>query len=126
MKAPTLLLASLALAACATVPAASAGEAAAGLGQVVTVDGLKVRPIELLEDSRCAVSVQCVWAGRVRVLVEVSRSDGARQQRELTLGEPQNIDWGWLTLTQVVPIRQVPEPIEPAVYRFAFRLTPGP
>ena len=84
------------------------------------VGGVKVRPIELLEDSRCPALVRCVWAGRVRLLVEVVRDDGAHQQRELTLGEPQHIDWGTLTLSHVEPAKLAPGTIDPQACRFTF------
>ena len=121
----TPLLALLALAACATVPPASAGPTAA-LGETATVGGLRVRPVELLEDSRCPVLVRCVWAGQVRVLVDVTRGDGAHQQRDLTLGKPQNIDWGMLTLVDVQPPKLAPGTTDPRAYRFTFTLAPNP
>ena len=121
----TPLLALLALAACATVPPTSAGPTAA-IGETATIGGLRVRPVELLEDSRCPALVQCVWAGQVRVLVDVTRGDGAHQQRELTLGKPQNIDWGMLTLVDVQPPRLAPGTTDPRAYRFTFTLAPGP
>jgi hypothetical protein len=100
------------------------GGPAARIGEVALVDGLRVRPLELLEDSRCPARVQCVWAGQVRVLVEIHRSDGAHQQRTLTLGQPQNIDWGRLSLTRVDPPKLVPGTIDPRFYRFSFALSP--
>ena len=121
MKQATLFLV-LALSACATAPPLTSGGASAAIGEVATVGGLGVRPIELLEDSRCPATVQCVWAGRVRVLVEVTRADGAHQQRDLTLGQPQNIDWGWLVLTDVQPPKLAPGAADPRAYRFTFRL----
>ena len=121
-----LLVALLALASCATAPVPPASGPSAAIGKAAAVDGLRVRPIELLEDSRCPASVQCVWAGQVRLLVDITRGDGAHQQRELTLGAPQNIDWGWLTLTDVAPAKQAPGSIDPGAYRFTFRLAPAP
>ena len=122
MKQPALFLTVFALAACATAPPPPSGGASAAIGEVATIDGLGVRPIELLEDSRCPATVQCVWAGRVRLLVEVTRPDGAHQQRDLTLGQPQNIDWGWLVLTDVQPPKLAPGATDPRAYRFTFRL----
>ena len=120
----TPLLALLALAACATVPPASADPSAA-IGGTAIVGELQVRPLELLEDSRCPALVRCVWAGQVRLLVEVTRGDGAHQQRELTLGRPQNIDWGLLTLSDVQPPKLAPGATDPAAYRFTFRFEPA-
>jgi len=46
-------------------------------------EGLRVRPLEVLEDSRCPQNARCVWAGRLRVRVAV---EGAGE-REVILGE---------------------------------------
>ncbi|HVK79095.1 MAG TPA: hypothetical protein VM915_00650 [Verrucomicrobiae bacterium] len=46
-------------------------------------DGLSVRPLEVLEDSRCPQNARCVWAGRLRVRVAV---EGVGE-REVILGE---------------------------------------
>lgn len=44
--------------------------------------GLTVRPLAIIEDSRCPRNVQCLWEGRMRLRANVSGSDA-----ELTLGE---------------------------------------
>ena len=85
------LFAALALAACVTVPAASAttGTPTAGFGQTANVGPLLVRPIALLEDSRCPINARCVWAGRLVILAEVSFNGGSEQFRgNMTLGTP--------------------------------------
>ena len=121
-----LLVAPLALSACASLPTPPPDRPTAAIGETAIVGGIRLRPIELLEDSRCSANVQCVWAGQVRLLVDLTRSDGAHQQRDLTLGIPQNIDWGWLTLTQVAPPKLAPGTLDPRGYRFTFTLTPAP
>ena len=45
---------------------------AAGIGEIADLgDGLRVRPMEVLEDSRCPQNARCMWAGRLRVRVSV-------------------------------------------------------
>ncbi len=119
------LLAMLALTACATIPPPVSAIPTAGFGQVATLGDVRVRPVELLEDSRCPAMVRCVWAGQVRLLVDVIRSDGAHQQRELTLGQSQDIDWGVLTLTDVQPPKLAPGTTDSAAYCFTFRFEPA-
>jgi hypothetical protein len=112
------LLALMALAACATVPPGDYGNGpTAPLNEVANLDGLTVRPLEVLEDSRCPASVQCVWAGRVRIRAEVSGGG----IRELTLGEPVAVNGGTLTLVDVRPGKRTPEAIAPRTYQFTFR-----
>lgn len=111
------LLAGLALASCASVLPAPTGPA--GFGQVTAVEGVQVRPLELLEDSRCPASVQCVWAGQVRIRAQVT-DQGGRELRELTLGKPIAVGGGRLTLIDVQPPKLAPGTTGAAQYRFAF------
>jgi len=115
-------LVGLALAACATMPA-SAGSTAA-LGAFATVNGLKVRPLKVVEDSRCPIHAVCVWAGRVIVRTEI-RGGSWRQIRELELGKPQHIADGALTLVAVAPAQTTKGRTDPRAYRFTFDFQGG-
>lgn len=115
---PVPFLALLALAACTSIVPAAAGPA--GLGQVTAVESLLVRPLALLEDSRCPASVQCVWAGQVRIRAEIMSRSG-REVRELTLGKPIAVSGGMLTLIAVEPTKLAPGTTDPSAYRFSFR-----
>ncbi|MGD9968251.1 MAG: hypothetical protein AB7T59_17155 [Hyphomonadaceae bacterium] len=87
-----ILFAAFALAACASPSGASAplpphiqmdldqraaalraeGVVAAGINETADLGGgLRVRPLEVLEDSRCPRNARCVWAGRLRLRVNV-------------------------------------------------------
>ena len=112
------LIALLALAACTSVIAAPTGPA--GFDQVTAVESLQVRPLALLEDSRCPASVQCVWAGQVRIRAEIMASSG-REIREMTLGKPIAVAGGRLTLVAVEPPKVTPGTTGPSAYRFTFR-----
>lgn len=118
------LLAPAALAGCVTYNVRSDGIARAALGETVYVDGPKVTPLEVLEDSRCPINVRCVWAGQVRLKVRVHL--GARDEvRELTSGKPVQVADGSLELIEVQPDRVAGEPLDPAEYRFGFRFMGG-
>ena len=120
----TPLLALLALAACTSFPAApaTAGTPTAALNKTAYVGFWSIKPIAVLEDSRCPKSVQCVWAGQVRIRAKVM-SRGRREVRELTLAQPITVAGGTLTLVDVQPPRLRPGPIDPRHYRFTFRFT---
>jgi hypothetical protein len=122
MKAP-LALAAFALAACTTVPSAHAGPTA-GLGQVAYTNGLRVRPLEVLEDSRCPALVRCVWEGRLVLRAEVIGGSW-HQTRDLELGKPQQIADGTLTLIAAEPRKAAPGQIDPRAYRFTFDFQGG-
>lgn len=55
-------------------------------GETVKVKGISIKFLELVEDSRCPTGVNCIWAGRAIVKVEVT-SNGNKQERMLTFGE---------------------------------------
>lgn len=114
-------LAALALAACTTVPPPNTGPTA-GLNQVATVDGLRIRPIEVVEDSRCPAQVQCVWAGRLIVRARMN-GDGWTQVRDFELGAFQAVDRYRVTLISAEPPKATPAPIDPNAYRFTFAVS---
>ena len=119
---PILFLA-LVLAGCGTMPLpASDGIPRARLDERVYVDGPYVTPLAVVEDSRCPAGVQCVSAGRMRVLVRIDL--GARSEvRELCSDEPLQVADGTLSLVEVTPARA--EGMQPRAYRLGMRFAGG-
>ena len=114
----------LLLAACVTSHGGMLREGPARIGQTVSVDGPTVRPLAVVEDSRCPMDVVCVWAGRVVVRAEVGTGRG-KQEMQLTLGQPVQVADGALTLRQVGPASRQGKPIKPGDYRFTFEFAGG-
>ncbi len=110
-----IILAACALSGCVT-PGTSATP---GLGQVGLVDGLRVRPLAIVEDSRCPIDAVCVWAGRLVVRAEVS-GGGWRETFNFELRRPQPVPGGQMTLVEAAPGKSAARPIAPADYRFTF------
>jgi hypothetical protein len=50
-----------------------------GQSVVVTGEDVKIRFVEVSEDSRCPKDVTCVWEGRVVAVVEVTSGSSPRQ-----------------------------------------------
>jgi hypothetical protein len=122
MKLLIPIAAALALAACGpkSTPPPPPGPVA-GLGQAAEVNGLRLRPLEVVEDSRCPARVECVWAGRVRVLVAVGAPGGGEISRhEFTLGQAASVYGGMLTLVNVDPPKGSLGSLEREAYRFTF------
>jgi hypothetical protein len=122
-----LLLAPLALGACATIPPPAQGSdgiARAGLHQRVYVDGPYVTPIEVLEDSRCPMNARCIWAGRTRLTVKIDL--GSRSEtREIASDAPIQVADGTLSLVEVQPDRVAGAEFDPKKYRFGFTFAGG-
>ncbi|GGE94152.1 hypothetical protein [Sphingomonas prati] len=108
------------LAGCAT---AGAVEGPVRIGRTAHVGGPRVRVDRIIEDSRCPVDTQCVWAGRLIVRATVLGGTSSRQV-DLTLGEPVAIADGKLTLVAAVPDRSTGQRAN-AQYRFAFDFQGG-
>lgn len=92
------------------------------LGGTAQLSNLSVRPLAVLEDSRCPRDVTCIWAGRLRLRVALVPGG----EIELTLGEPHALPGGVGTLTLVAatpePWQRPPAGVEAgAASRFAFR-----
>lgn len=96
------------------------GVFAAGIGETADLGGgLTVRPLAVIEDSRCPSDVLCVWAGRL-----VLRASVSGVERELTFGQQLATPNGALVLAVARPSPrhnwpegEVPRP----AYRFGFR-----
>ena len=99
------------------------GTVTARLNEEVQIGDLRVKPLAVLEDSRCPVDVTCIWAGRVRLRVAVS---GAGEP-VMEIGQPVAVAGGRrLTLVAVAPLNWAHPPAgtDPnAPKRFAFRLS---
>jgi hypothetical protein len=99
------------------------GTVQARLGETMRLGNLTVRPIAVLEDSRCPRDVECVWAGRLRLRTAVSGVGVG--ETELILSQAFALPGGGsLTLVAAAPERlQRPPPgteTGPAT-RFTFR-----
>jgi hypothetical protein len=132
-KLSTALAAVLVLAGCSH-PLAPADDLrrTGRIGQTVRLGLVSVRPIQVVEDSRCPTDGQCVQPGRLRLRTEIISPNGARE-RVLTLGESTQIAGGTLTFMDARPLRIAQEPIRPEAYAFRFsylmptpRRTPAP
>lgn len=118
-------IAALALAGCtATTANPQPPSGPARLGQTVFVDGPRVTPIKVIEDSRCPMNARCVWAGRVVLRVKV---EGGAWKRtiDLTMGQPVQVADGGLTLVSVTPDKRTDVAIKARDYRFGFTFQGG-
>jgi len=57
------------------------------LGETILLENHSLTFKKVLEDSRCPKGVTCIWAGRAKVLVEISQHGKELYERELIFGE---------------------------------------
>lgn len=112
------------LAACATTGASLPDEGPVRFGQTAYAGGPTVKPVKLIEDSRCPSNARCIWAGRVVIRAVVTTGRGSRTQ-DLTLGDPVQVADGKLALVSVTPERATNARIKPSDYRFMFDFQGG-
>lgn len=120
------LLVPTVLTGCVTYHVRSDGISRAALGETVRVDGPRITPLEVLEDSRCPMNARCVWAGQVRLKVRLQLGSGNREL-ELTSNKPVQVADGSLELVEVQPDRVAGEgqALDPKDYRFGFKFMGG-
>ena len=126
--APVLLLAALA---CGTTPpsatadprvtAAEPGPVTLRVGDAVRVGGrdpLTVTFRRVAEDSRCAVDVQCVWAGDAEVELRIARAGREAGTTLHTTLEPQQVEYdGWVVrLVALAPAPRTDVPRDDRAY----------
>ncbi len=67
-----------------------------------TLSGVTLRPLAILEDSRCPRGVVCIWAGRVVVQTEVTIGKVV-SKLDLTLGQSVSYEGAVIELVEVTP-----------------------
>lgn len=97
-----------------------------GQEKVFKRTGLRVKLVEVEEDSRCPVGVECIWAGNVRVALLVT-GPGKTSRREAlnTASEPieLKLDGRTLTISTVSPAKIIDQELKPSAYRVTLKLS---
>ena len=94
------------------------------LGEIAAVDGPRVRPDKVIEDSRCPNDVQCIHAGRLIVRATVIGGGGSKQI-DLTLGMPAHVADGMMTLVDATPVPIDGDTAMSSTARFSFKFQGG-
>jgi len=89
------------------------------LNQQIITNGVRIKPLEVLEDSRCPTGVQCVQAGTVRIRA-LMESGGETQTTTLVLGTAVTFGNKTVSLASVVPAKTASSSTSTTNYRFEF------
>lgn len=95
------------------------------LGELGSVEAVSITPLEVLEDSRCPVDVQCIWAGTVRLRATLASGLGTADQ-VFPLGETITTEVEEVTLVEVRPAPRSTVTIKDSEYRFVFKVNKRP
>lgn len=80
---------------------------------------VSITPLQIIEDSRCPLGVQCVWAGRIVLKVRVAEGNAGKEYN-FTEGERVITDFGEITMTKVVPVPVHNKQLKPEDYQMTF------
>lgn len=103
----------------ADCPLAKYATTTARLSQQVSVLGMAITPLEVLQDSRCAVDVVCIWAGKVELLIKLEK-DGQVQEATSTPSTLIEFSGRQIELIEVGPVPYSTKQIQPEDYLFTF------
>ena len=105
----------------ASTETATMGEVA--LDQKLRLGAIQVRPLEVIEDSRCPLPADCNGLNRIVVRTEI-RGRGMNKVRDFQIGDIRLVGDGLgLTLSAVSPSPPTSASIAPGDYRFRFEIT---
>ncbi|PIT93049.1 MAG: hypothetical protein COU06_02065 [Candidatus Harrisonbacteria bacterium CG10_big_fil_rev_8_21_14_0_10_38_8] len=91
------------------------------VNQTATALGVTITPLEVLEDSRCPVDVQCIQAGTVRLRAGLVSGLGEADQ-EFTLNKPVTTEAEEIVLVSVMPEPMSTRTISLGEYQFFFEV----
>ena len=94
----------------------------ARIGESASALGVTILPQEVLEDSRCPVDVQCIWAGTVRLRALLTSGLGEAPQ-VFELGKPITTEVEEITLVEVLPGSEAGGELKASDYRFIFEIS---
>lgn len=97
------------------------GTVATSLGKEASLLGLKITPLEVLEDSRCPLDVVCIQAGTVRVKTTLETDLGTSSQI-FKLGEKVITAATEVTLVKVDPAPEAGKGGDSSSYLFYFQI----
>jgi hypothetical protein len=90
------------------------------LNEGASGNGITLIPLEVVEDSRCPMEVQCVWAGTVKVRATL-RSPSGEGVEVFELGKTITTETMAITLVEVLPQKRVTN-VVPQEYRLVFEV----
>jgi hypothetical protein len=93
------------------------------IGDTAQFKDISIKPISIEEDSRCPVDVQCIWAGTVRVKIQVVSGTGTSTSI-VTLDQPFTTEAQRITLTAVTPEKHSQTQASTGGYRLSFNVVP--
>ncbi len=87
-------------------------------------DGLSIRPLTLMQDSRCPIDVQCIQAGTVRISLKTNTGE-TTDIRTISLNDRITVGGDTIIFASVEPARMRDNAPAESAYRLAFVVEPA-
>lgn len=86
---------------------------------------LKIKFLEVTEDSRCPTGVDCIWAGNAKIKVQVVGSHSSQVfEFNTNIGAKGDIFDGWaITIDKLTPYPQADKEIDKKCYKVEFAIS---
>ncbi len=106
-----------------TIPTTPTQATGIKIGQTITWNGLSLRFVKIVEDSRCAKNVKCIQAGRVVAEVELT-THGKTQTAQVT-NSTDGFSFGdyYITIVNVFPDKNSKTTLTDADYLITFSIS---
>lgn len=89
------------------------------IGETKALQGIEIKPTRIIEDSRCPLDVQCIWAGQL--VVEVLLKSGTRFQTiQMKTGVGRVYSGKTIVLSSALPLKKAGEEIKKEEYVLTF------
>ncbi|MEK7612258.1 MAG: hypothetical protein AAB407_02875 [Patescibacteria group bacterium] len=98
------------------------GQREVKLGETIGFLDVKINPLELIEDSRCPIDVQCIQAGTVRVQTRIVSGLG-ESTMIMELNKPITTEAEEIILINVMPVAESTKTISESDYVFTFSVS---
>ncbi len=98
------------------------GKVTLALGETAVFKGISIKPIAIVDDSRCPMNAKCIWAGTVRVKTEIVSGLGTSTQ-VIELGKSITTEAEEVSLLFVAPDTMAGVPLDPSAYRLTFSVS---
>jgi len=96
----------------------------AGQQRTAAKSKLRIKFISVIEDSRCPIGVDCIWAGNAKIKVQIIGERSTKMfEFNTTLGPNGDILDGWaITLEELTPVPNAKRKTNPKNYTATFKV----
>lgn len=92
------------------------------LTESILFKGISITPLEVIEDSRCPIDVQCIQAGTVRIKIKLDDSI-ILDEVVISLGKATTFQGVTISLVAVTPIKKSTTENTASDYQFTFEIS---